>query len=234
MLDKTILIHTIGNRDLQVQNGPDVAIPVSITKLLTDNKEENGYMILKNDRIEEHCFRANSKHLEEHLEYHKESLLKKHLEFPMLRKVLDHVIHRESETNKRKHIDQIRICVTKQADPHIQDTDYVGKICEKFYFPKVKDYVDEIVVEEMNVKPSPDKEKVINVVNDILDRVIADGFKHIYISNKQGLPDVTFAFVFCGLFQSYTYLSITPQGVKEEKNTSYEKLIVKLIERKIV
>lgn len=227
-MNKTILIHTIGNRDLQFFK-EEATFKDKERLLLTDNREDERFMVLKNDWEGDRLFRANSDELLRYLEADSAGRLKKNLQFPMLEMAIQHVV------DQKTPVDQIRICVTKQADPHHQDTDYVGKICSQYYFPKLQEkfYIPEIKIEEMDVKPDPNKVTVMQTVNKILERVLAEGFNHVYISNRQGLPDVTFAFVICGLFQSFHYLSITPRGVVKADISEYEDLIVNLMNRKL-
>ncbi|MEZ4851043.1 MAG: hypothetical protein R3B93_20995 [Bacteroidia bacterium] len=229
-----LLIHTLGNRDLQFPK--EVGIPSGFArKYLADNTEkgaEDFLVIRKSGEKKEPSFRDVSRKIQDEIRHgkHKE-IFTEALRFPMLEQVCRYVLTQKGQ------IDRLILCTTLQTPPHGQDTDLVAEMARDYFrrekpqFPGLK----EIRIEYMNIAPyGRGRDESLRYFHEMIEEQKTQGFDQLYISHNQGLPTATRALDFLGLFQDYTYLSIHPQnGVSVVDNAVYESILSELIKDRL-
>lgn len=235
-MSKTVLLHTLGNRDLQFPK--DKGIPSGFARAyLMDNTEigaENYLVIKKSGGFEEQrSFRDISALILKACQDDKEGLIyRQALSFPMLDQAIQYVFQHHGG------LDKLLLCTTHQLPSHAQDTDLVAEIATQHFQEKFKDNpkVGEILIRYLNISPTnKGRERMLQQFHQLFQELKEEGFENIYISNNQGLPAATKALDFIGLFQGYHYLSIHPlEGVNEVSNIAYEEILTELIRERLI
>ncbi|RMG70674.1 MAG: hypothetical protein D6722_08400 [Bacteroidetes bacterium] len=208
-MGKTLLIHSLGNRDLQLSKA--APIPGEFRdKYFEDNSEgleERVFYVVKKDRFRDHC-RDLHHTLTYGLDQAEKAALETHLEMPILMPVLRKVAKRF------QGIDRLMLLATQQPIPFRQDTDEAAKIAalllHERYSREAPDpkqaWLGEIEIRHFDSKPGPErKARMIRECAGMLEDAKKDGFDRIFISPVAGLPALTEALIFVGYFQNYTY-----------------------------
>lgn len=229
-MSKTVLIHTLGNRDLQFSM--DGSIPPIIYKnLLEENTEDEAYLVIKKGSPKgDNYFRKNCKMLSQEIAADTENNIIPGIKFPMV----DSAIRYIQEECHVSQIDKLVLIATCQAKPFAFDTDELGALIETHLSPyfSQKPGIEKIEVFylEISAVSRQDELGLFNGVHKALQNILAEGYDQVFISHKTGLPKVTFALTFAGFFQGYSYLSASDKEVVVEDMSGYEKLIRELIQ----
>lgn len=214
----TILIHMIGNRDLQFER--------SITSDELDlfefekNSDQTSFLVLKKlvhkDEGKDITFLKQTKKLLGLLATEEHKDLKKKIHFPMFTQVAQYV------SAKGFTVDKVVFCVTKQKNEYPTDTNYVADIIKK-YFEKdlLEKYgIKEIAYEKMTMNLASRPETFTYCYEKMLPQLVKD-YDKVFISHKQGHPFVTFSLLLAGLFKPYTFLVTNARGVATEEDINF-------------
>ena len=209
-MGKTLLIHSLGNRDLQMAKSAPV--PGDITDRFFDNNMEpggEGYYVVKKQNFRMHCM-----DLEQSLSYEfsESEYLRQYLELPILQPVMRWVAQTQGG------IDRLVLLATKQAQPFQLDTDAAGKIASQLLQQRysrpagTEPLLNEVALEFIDSEPGPQRKgRMMKTCFELLQDLQKEGFDQIFISPMAGLPDLSEALIFIGYFQAYTYLYHTPK-----------------------
>ena len=232
---RSILIHTIGNRDLQFSNM--VRGDGNFDKdYLEQNKEkgkENFLVIKKGIRNSKHTFNKNSELILRQLEnssYAED--LRENLRFPLLESAIQFV-----RSQLTYPIDQVLVCTTYQMPAHPFDTFFVGKIVEKYLGSRVKTGSFHTVKRHvMNIAPVGNlRAKIVKECEQLLEEVKGNNYQKIFISNTAGLPALSEALNLVGFFQGYNYLGIDAnKGAFVVDKKDQEEVVFNLAKKKLI
>ncbi len=219
----TVLIHMIGNRDLQF----DRTITSDEMELFEfeKNSDQTSFLVLKklvqkkiDQQKEENVvtFLKQTKKLLGLLATEKHKDLKSKIHFPMFTQVAEYV------SAKGFTLDRVVFCVTKQKNEYPTDTTYVADIIEK-YFEKdlLEKYgIKEIAYEKMTMNLASRPETFSYCYEKMLPQLVK-GYDKVFISHKQGHPFVTFSLLLAGLFEPYTFLVTNAKGAATEEDINF-------------
>lgn len=212
-MSKSILIHTIGNRDLQF----DRTITAAEMKLFEfeENSDENTFYVLKK-KYDGGNFNKQSKALLGKLRLKKHKALKDKIHFPMLEQVCNYVI------SKGIKLDKVVLCVSKQIPPYGTDTNYIADVIHKYFENQLIDElgIEEIGYEYMSMNLRSRQDTFVYCYEKMLPQLVK-GYDKVFISHKQGHPSVTFSLILAGLFEPYTYLVSNAKGPVQEENIQF-------------
>lgn len=195
-MSKTLLLHTIGNRDWQF----NIDIGNHEVRVLLEQNPENKEFTLvpiKSSTVAgkyELLFRENTEKLAQI--YKSNSAAGKELRaqhsFPMLFSACDFVLKKEAQ------IDELWLIATDQVPHHGFDTVHVAPIAkevtiEKFTSPTRKKYIQSCELNYLKwaFDNNETEEKVYDFFHAALRQKHVEGFDKIYISCNTGIPDVT-------------------------------------------
>lgn len=229
-MNKAILLHTLGNRDIQFRtNAP---LPGDfVEKCLDTNTEDPHYYVLKKGRKEgQPTFREICKIIKRRSEDHNEKkLFQEAMEFPMLAHTCAYVL-KEQDT-----IQNIWLYATSQPRPFHQDTDVMAPFAAAYLEQNFPNQIVNIHIEYRNMSPKPsDRTRILSMFHEDLVKFNQSGFTHIYINNNQGLPQATAALNFLGLFQPYKYLQPGKDtSVEPVSHSQKEEILESLVKNRL-
>ena len=224
---KVLLIHTLGNRDLQFPK--DRQLPPDFARdYLTENTEEGAenFLVLHKGRLNEHA--RNFREISEQVlqSWHQADSgqgFKAAVCFPMLDQVIDYILDMDGQ------IHQILLCTTHQFPPHGQDTDLVAELAKTYLEEKhgENSRIKDTAIVRLNISPEPEsKARILSHFHKLIEQYRQAGCDKIYISNNQGLPAATQALDFLGLFQPYIFLAPHPRkGVNIISHAEEERIL---------
>ena len=214
------LIHTIGKRDLQFDKG----VPSDIyEELLEANTEDQSLWVIR----QKSSYRELTQKLLHKLKWMEnpaKSKLLAYVRFPMMEQAIEHV------KKEAGSIDRLVICPTDQPTHFRNDTVNVGVLIEKYMTEilKQKFSIPSIEIRYLNIVLAPESPKapIYQFVAKEVVGPIRDVKGQTYISHRQGLPDVSLAFILAGLYQDFRYLIPSKNGpIKEENLKAIEQMI---------
>ena len=228
-----LLLHTIGNRDLQFAKSALLPGEFQEAYLETNFEDERYFVLRKDSPPGGVSFWRRSLNLQYLLkqETDHESILAA-MAFPMLDAAIAWVIKHVGK------IDKLVLSTTLQTTPHKYDTDAIGGIAtdylERHFDPQMQ--ISQICMESMHIAPiGKGKLDILEYFHHLMQKLRKEGYEQIVISNQQGLPDATAALTFVGFFQNYTYLSIHPtEGVKVVEYHIHERILADLVKQKVM
>ena len=239
-MSKTVLIHTLGNRDIQFSSEAKLSAKITETYLSKNTEVGSEYFrhIRKStydtDSEKKLGFRQICKILEERIRKGDEDL-KTAMKFPMLEKAGEFVLNQAAV----QRIDKLILCPTRQDKPHPMDTDHLAPLAQRFVkgLYSRKHLIDHIEVKPIPINPQNPKAKLkmYEAIENLYTELEAEHFDKIYVSNRQGLPDVTNAFDLMGLFRGYEFLVIrsgSGQGVQIDDRGAQEQYLAKMLKDK--
>ena len=214
-MNKAVLIHTLGNRDLQFHS--NAAIPGKFARTYFDvNTEDDQYYVLKKGRQEgQATFREICVKIQRKLEDpDSQKLFEPAIYFPLLQAACTYILQ------DRPKIQQVTLYASLQSPAHHQDTDIVAEFAKAYLERHFPHQIQTVHIEYFNMSPLPnDQARMLSEFNESLERISQQGFSPIYLNNNQGLPQATAILNFLGLFQPYTYLQI---GKDNYANTVFQ------------
>lgn len=226
IMSKTILIHTIGNRDLQFASSVSTKLSRSI--LESNPEDPDSLVLIKNNSNRGKNFMDCAVELIGMLENpreDKEEILK-HMSFPMLEQVCNYAFHHSESSS----LDEVVICATTQIRPFYLDTVKIADLIKGYYeellinkVPGIKKVTYKYMV--LDLSPGASREEIFRYCYDEIFNTYIEEGDQVFISHRQGHPDITFSFMLSGLFQSYHYLVPGEGKVNLEKLDVYEKRI---------
>lgn len=227
-MPKTLLIHTIGNRDLQFTN----QLPAKYVNgyELEFNKEGMGEYYVIPQRSKNSYFRSICQDVIMDLGGLHASHILDCMRMPMLEAVCQYIYKKENTL-----IDRVLLCFTAQPEPFRTDTDKIGEIIENYLEDKLSTrlpQVAEFSYKYMALRLDPEVEKysIFQYINREVMQTSIQGFDRVFVSPRQGHPDITFAFQICGLFQGFSYLRLGKDGVAVDSLAPYEEIIRQIIQ----
>lgn len=195
-MSKTLLLHTIGNRDWQF----NIDIGSNEVRVLLEQNPENKEFTLvpiKSSKIGgkyELIFRENTEKLAEMYAHNSAAgkELRAQHSFPMLFSACDFVLKKET------HIDELWLIATDQVPHHGSDTVHVAPIAkalivERYTTPGGKKKIQncELSYLKWDFDKNQTEAEVYHFFYAALRQKHLAGFDKIYISCNTGIPDVT-------------------------------------------
>lgn len=185
-MGKTLLIHTLGNRDWQF--GPNIGSDL-INSLLEPNKE-NKFM-----KVPISPFRDSTQKLKEifyqnnTIDY--QALCKSH-DFPMLQSACEFVLKREEK------VDVLWLIATDQIHLHPSDTLHLAPIAKAVIMDRFTTFGEEKRIKDCQINYLPwnlglneTAPKLYAFFHAALKLKYKEGFDTFYFSCEAGVPDVT-------------------------------------------
>lgn len=207
---KTILIITIGNRDLQIP--PEASFPAYFNEILEKGgPDTDNFIIKKADRR----FLENSKKILDNFEVFESVAV-----FPMIEYCLKEIEY---------SIDEVVIIATKQDSPDSQDCFYVAEFIRKKYEQNKNTRVN---IDYINFPPV-DFGRLVDFFSAIYERYYND---KIYVGNSGGTPDMRAASYFAGMFRNIDFITIQAREKAASINNfiRQEQLVLKHIIEKML
>ena len=228
-MSKSILIHTIGTRDLQIPI--DVPINQETRDLLGENDEDGRFYVInkRSDRGQTTTtFRDRCQKLLDLYTQKPDSEVVQKTCFPIVEPAIQYI------KSTQFALDKLVLVPTFQTVPYIFDTDILGKIIKQVFLKRIQAQYAIIDVEVSDLDISAyrrnDEFSLIGSVRDKMDNILQDQYEHVFISHKAGHPSVMNALIFYGCFKNYTYLSTSPDDCKAVDYSELENLLRKNLE----
>lgn len=209
MPKKTLLVHTIGNRDVQFVED----IKEKIKQKLLRSNPEGGHGVLEVGANKSESFWDRTKALADHLETAGPRTTQywyDQMDCPMLESVVQYV------TKEEITINQLWLLSTGQDPPYgpyIKDTYHAARLIEQYITdqkkqikPSLFDAIEKVKILRLTRNLQEDRQGILFDLHQWLENAHLD-FSDIYISNKGGLPKVTEALNLIGILTDYHYLS---------------------------
>lgn len=210
MTEKTLLVHTIGNRDVQFVKSIEDKIA---QELMRDNPEDGAHWVLQVGLDQYETFWDRTKVLADYLEtavprtqeywYHQ-------MYCPMLESVVQYVVERDLE------VGELWLLSTGQLPPYgpyAKDTYHAARLIQQYiiYQKQQKeitpfDAIGKVKVLRLTCNLQEDRQGILYHVYQWLENAHLE-FRDVYISNKSGLPKVAEALNLAGILTDYHYLS---------------------------
>lgn len=228
-----LLLHTIGNRDLQFAKSALFPGGFQETYLETNFEDQSYFVLRKDSHPGGESFWRRSLNLQHLLKYDPNpEPVRTAMSFPMLEAAIGYV------NQHIGRIDKLVLSTTLQTTPHKYDTDAIGEIAREYLLEHYsrETQVGRVFMESMHIAPvGKGKLDILLHFHQLMKKLKDQGFAHIIISNQQGLPDASSALTFVGFFQNYTYLSIHPkEGVKVVDHGTHEQILSDLVKEKVI
>lgn len=227
-----ILLHTIGNRDLQFPGSSGLPLDFQQAYLEKNTEKDAGSFFVLSKTPGPEPFQTFVKLAQEVRRRYEtprgEEAYRSAVRFPMLEAVIDFVLRRE------KLIDLLILMGTQQSPEHHQDTHPVAKLARS-YLQNQERPIAEIQVVNLAASPTASGRKALLEECRHRSAPFLRPENQVYISNHQGLPDVSRVLDLLGFFQGYTYLAVhAKEGVSVVDHTPYEQILADLIQRKLL
>lgn len=234
----TLLVHTIGNRDLQFIAGIEAAIR---EELLRPNPEGGTNLVFQVGTKE--SFWEQTKAFADHLATASPNTTNywyPQMSCPMLKSVLQYVAEQTGT------IDQLWLLSTGQVPPYgpyEKDTYHAARLVQQYIEyhkeqeePSPFDAIGEVRILCLTCNLQKDRQGILWQIHQWLQEVHLN-FRNIYISNSSGLPKVAEALNLVGVLTNYRYLSCyrsangQEQLVFEEQLDTQHNIVLDRVER---
>lgn len=229
-MSKTLLIHTLGNRDLQFRKKGISHDLIEAYSLETNSENPNFYLcvpktIRKEGGKSVGVFRKITEKIQQDLEEEHETapLIKQSYDFPMLKSAC-YFVQKEVE-----QIDEVRLIGTAQDSQHDFDTLYVTDMAknytQKYCATQLQNGQPSILSVKTdflhwNMHEESTEEEIYTYFYAILGKYLNEGYDKIYMSCNTGIPDVTAALKALGYWRDeFVYLKHLVDRTTGETNT---------------
>lgn len=217
-MSKTLLIHTLGNRDLQFKGSVPGAF---MSRYLEPNSEDHDYYIIRKGGDEpDASFRSYSARVLAELKAKTGAEILPHLHFTILEQIISFIFNETSCSQ----LDEVWLLPTKQNKPFIFDTDKIGLIAKEFLISRLtkNPNIDKVQVRYLKIAGN-NRDVIVQQVDEICSKI---QHEQVFISANQGLPEVTFAFTLMSILNGYTCIKAHPFKMPEIDGISaYQQLI---------
>lgn len=185
-MGKTLLLHTLGNRDWQF--GENIGSDL-INSLLTPNQEN------KCMKVPIKLFRDSTQKLKEIFYQNgttdKEALCKSHT-FPMLQSACEFVL------KKKEKVDVLWLIATDQIQLHPSDTLHLAPIAKEVIMDRFTTFGEEKRIKDCQINYLPwdlgsneTPQELYTFFHAALKQKYQEGFDTFYFSCDAGVPDIT-------------------------------------------